>query len=347
EILAQVRLNPRRMVVPAITDLDLDTFDERADSQVNAKCYLTLDADFKWFDDESDFIPTISGGLVAMGREWFNATGGFDEEMHGWGGENLDQSLRAWLCGGDIVRAKTSRVAHMWRTGKDRRTATHYVIKARGTNNRGRVVAAWFGPFREVSRSSVKEDQVLNYNGFKKRLHCLPFSYFLYRFRKLYIEGGVIAREYFRLQEVASGLCLGRRTLGNCTQGGKLFLQRGNVDRDTGSCCSGIRLHGTNDCFDYFDQSGPHPYSCDVMGRNMNQQYRLLEDGRLQKGDGDCVVSRSGGAGTLELKKCDALSGNEGAFRIIERQEPREYELYREELAKYQWDKVFPDLPDN
>lgn len=83
------------------------------------------------------------------------------------------------------------------------------------------------------------------------------------------------------------------------------------------------------------------------MGRNMNQQYRLLEDGRLQKGDGDCVVSRSGGAGTLELKKCDALSGNEGAFRIIERQEPREYELYREELAKYQWDKVFPDLPDN
>lgn len=34
-----------------------------------------------------------------------------------------DQSLRAWLCGGDIVRAKSSRVAHMWRTG-DRRTAT-------------------------------------------------------------------------------------------------------------------------------------------------------------------------------------------------------------------------------
>eukprot|EP00439_Symbiodinium_sp_Y106_P022550 s2060_g2.t2 len=208
EILAQVRLNPRRMVVPAITDLDLDTFDERADSQVNAKCYLTLDADFKWFDDESDFIPTISGGLVAMGREWFNATGGFDEEMHGWGGENLDQSLRAWLCGGDIVRAKTSRVAHMWRTGKDRRTATHYVIKAKGTNNRGRVVAAWFGPFREVSRSSVKEDQVQNYNGFKKRLHCLPFSYFLYRFRKLYIEGGVIAREYFRLQEAGPHPCI-------------------------------------------------------------------------------------------------------------------------------------------
>ena len=24
-----------------------------------------------------------------MGRSWFNLTGGFDEGMHGWGGENL------------------------------------------------------------------------------------------------------------------------------------------------------------------------------------------------------------------------------------------------------------------
>ena len=37
-----------------------------------------------------------------------------------------DQSLRAWLCGGDIVRAKTSRIAHMWRTG-DRRTEAGFV----------------------------------------------------------------------------------------------------------------------------------------------------------------------------------------------------------------------------
>ena len=33
--------------------------------------------------------PGPGGGLVAMGRAWFNLTGGFDEGMHGWGGENL------------------------------------------------------------------------------------------------------------------------------------------------------------------------------------------------------------------------------------------------------------------
>jgi hypothetical protein len=34
--------NPRRMVVPAITDIDMDTFDERKDSSVNAKCYPVI-----------------------------------------------------------------------------------------------------------------------------------------------------------------------------------------------------------------------------------------------------------------------------------------------------------------
>ena len=57
-----------------------------------------------------DFLvsPTVCGPIFPVGNRLFqNAE---------------DQSLRAWLCGGDIVRAKSSRIAHMWRTG-DRRTA--------------------------------------------------------------------------------------------------------------------------------------------------------------------------------------------------------------------------------
>ncbi|CAK8995977.1 unnamed protein product [Durusdinium trenchii] len=344
EILEQVRINPRRMVVPAITDLDMDIFDERKDSQVNAKCYLTFDADFKWFDDESDFIPTISGGLVAMGRSWFNLTGGFDEGMHGWGGENLDQSLRAWLCGGDIVRAKSSRVAHMWRTG-DRRTATHYRIKAKATNNRGRVIAAWFGPFKEVARSSgVDEALVQNYASFKERLHCRPFSYFIYRFRKLYLEGGVVAKESFRLQEASSGKCLqASKHLGTCSSMQRLVL--GNVDRQTDKCCSGFRVHRTNNCFDFFDKNGIHLYACDVMGRNLNQQYYLREDGRLQKGESDCIATSGGDL--LILKPCTKLAPGEGVFHKIDQEETKEYQVYRRELAKDQWDKKFPYLPDN
>ena len=46
--------------------------------------------------------------------------------MHGWGGENLDQSLRIWRCGGEIARAPTSYAAH--------RGAVATSARARGTS---------------------------------------------------------------------------------------------------------------------------------------------------------------------------------------------------------------------
>ena len=57
-----------------------------------SKCYLTFDAEFKWTNDATAFVPVMSGGLLAMSRRWWAETGGYDAEMHGWGGENLDQS---------------------------------------------------------------------------------------------------------------------------------------------------------------------------------------------------------------------------------------------------------------
>lgn len=88
----------------------------------------------------------MSGGLLAMSKYWWNLTGGYDGGMRGWGGENLDQSLRSWLCGGEIVRAMSSRVAHMWRTD-DTRTRAHYRSVGSVQTNKLRVVAAWYGDF--------------------------------------------------------------------------------------------------------------------------------------------------------------------------------------------------------
>lgn len=357
EIIRKVADNPRRMVVPAITDLDLDIFDEKANSAVNAKCYLTFDADFKWFDDESDYIPTISGGLIAMHREWFNLTGGFDNEMHGWGGENLDQSLRAWLCGGEIMRAKSSRIAHMWRGG-DSRTASHYIIKARHTNNRGRVVAAWYDAFLPFFRgTAVPKEEVKNYDVVKQTLACKPFSYFLYRFRKMYIEGGVIPQRIFNLREKKSELCL--TATGGATSGDHCDAQKntqkfqlGNVDRDKGGgkCCSGIRLVDSNDCMDYFDGRGSHFYSCDVSGNNMNQHYHFREDGRIVKGidhPNTCLYLDHSPRQPLKKKNCDDLQPGEGVWEQIHSFEPLVFQTYKAEVAHHRYAEQFPSLPDN
>ena len=92
-----------------------------------------------------------------MSRRWWRETGGYDEQMRGWGGENLDQSLRSWLCGGEIVAVADSSVAHMWRTQSDPRTATRYRHVGNYNVNRARAVYAWYGEFAE--RPSMKDTQ--------------------------------------------------------------------------------------------------------------------------------------------------------------------------------------------
>lgn len=113
-----------------------------------AKCYLTFDADFKWFNSDNDDIPILSGGLLALSKYWWEQTGGYDEVMRGWGGENLDQSLRSWLCGGEIVSLPKAFVAHMWRVGHDSRTAAQYRVPPGATAiNRYRAAKAWMEPY--------------------------------------------------------------------------------------------------------------------------------------------------------------------------------------------------------
>jgi len=360
EILEKVSANPRAMVVPAITDIDLDTFDERANTQVNAKCYLSLQADFKWFDDESDYIPTISGGLVAVGREWFNMTGGFDEDMRGWGIENLDQSLRSWLCGGEILRAKSSRVAHMWRTGDQRtgqgRTGAH--APGRGGSNRDRFVSAWFGPFHQLAGVFPLDSSKLEtYNKVKRELQCKPLSYFMYRFRRIYVEGGILGHTSFVIRERSTGLAVttgGLRDCGNGRVDCQRF-QRANLDKHTKKCCSGIRIADSVNCLDYWNDQRRMltVYSCDVTGLNGNQQWRFRGDGRIQHGefgDFDCLYvekAKENRHAQLRMKKCSKLAAHEGIFEEHEHKEPVATRIYQGELKKYHWDKQFPSLPDD
>ena len=104
-IMSRIAGNYKRIVVPSITHLDHTTWTEVGRPPGIAKCYLSFDVDFLWLHSEDDFVPIMSGGLLAMSRRWWVETGGYDASMIGWGGENIDQSLRAWLCGGEIVQA--------------------------------------------------------------------------------------------------------------------------------------------------------------------------------------------------------------------------------------------------
>eukprot|EP00928_Gymnodinium_smaydae_P014913 TRINITY_DN15474_c0_g1_i1.p1 TRINITY_DN15474_c0_g1~~TRINITY_DN15474_c0_g1_i1.p1 ORF type:complete len:669 (-),score=116.17 TRINITY_DN15474_c0_g1_i1:65-2071(-) len=344
--------NYRRVVVPQITSLDIDTWTQHRGSSGMSKCYLTWDCDFKWFDSDDPYIAVISGGLLGMSRQWFKETGGYDEQMMGWGGENLDQSLRTWLCGGEIMNAADSQVAHMWRVASDKRTVSRYQHVGDSGRNRARAVYAWYGEFAEKLnhfRSFVREDvngepwygNISNILDVKKRLGCRPFPWFLRRFRHIYEDAGLIPKEVFMLRDASTGKCLrylgdegtagngwGAAKLSKCDPSkGSNFWHVANPNR-RGTCCAGLRAWNTDQCIVEFGKNQVTTSVCDVSGRNLGQAYKLSSSGQLRIHD-TCLDVQDA---KLVSQPC---SSTRTRWEKMAAQEPLETTLYHQARTEH------------
>lgn len=102
-------------------------------------------------------MPALSGGLFAVTRDWWVRGGTYDPEMTEWGGENIEQSLRTWRCGGVIKGLPCSRVGHMFR--KTRPYVFHN--NAYLTNNK-RLFAVWLDEGSKFAKL-VKENNPREY----------------------------------------------------------------------------------------------------------------------------------------------------------------------------------------
>lgn len=367
--LERMKANYKRVVVPRITDLNIDTWKERSmpGAAGFSSCYMTWDVDFKWFDATDEFVPVLSGGLLGISRRWFNETGGYDERMAGWGGENIDQSLRTWLCGGEIVAALDARVPHMWRTPADPRTQSKRAASPYDAiRNKMRAGFAWMGNFSAKLLQFPQIQQLWDYrpNGVpwhgdleniltvRSNLGCRPFEWFLYRFRNLYVAGGLLPPETFLIRNTKTKRCLEFDGLAGVSQkgtGGVILAkckpshdrQRwhlGNVDISKGgACCSGLRAWNTDQCLVAgSDKLATHV--CDVSGQKseFSQLWSLSEKGLLQFRGG---MSSEGCAHPskkyLKLTDCKTAEREGGKWEAVDAVVPLETKLYQAALRDH------------
>lgn len=314
----------RTTVVPLITSLNPNTWQVTRDSE-GTSCWLTFDAEFPWLGKPGRDVPIMSGGLLAMSRRWFIETEGYDKEMLYWGGENLDQSLRIWLCGGRIEAAPKAVVGHMFRDSKNPNTTRKVnTPNTEVLRNKARAITAWYDEFTEKALSfpefsefrtgKRKLGDMSMYSRLKEKLQCRPFSEFIHRFSYVYIDGGYIPSQIFQLREESTGFCLERLpndkaphgiALMPCAGGGdgateekggveELQLWHGairNRELEGAPCCGGLMNWDFLSCLDAGAMTANlQAVDCDVTGHAPSQSVRV-EGGQLlwQNGKG-CVA---------------------------------------------------------
>uniref|UniRef100_A0A0G4I9Y1 Glycosyltransferase 2-like domain-containing protein n=1 Tax=Chromera velia CCMP2878 TaxID=1169474 RepID=A0A0G4I9Y1_9ALVE len=209
-LIRHINTNYKRVVVPLIPVLDGQTW-EVNNNAVGIKMMFDWSLAFNWFDDGNDLVPCMSGGLLAMSKRWWTESGRLDDGMLEWGGENIEQSVRVWRCGGEIFVARDSRVGHVFRPKFPYKLDNNKVLQ-----NKVRAVEVWFDDAKEKFYNAVPSAKNLVKNigdttereDLKRNLQCKPFSWYMTKFHDVFVDRGLIPVRSFFIRHRATGKCV-------------------------------------------------------------------------------------------------------------------------------------------
>lgn len=153
-----------------------------------------------------------------------------------WGGENIEQSLRCWMCGGEIVVERTSQVGHIFFRPQPPNKVKPFTVP----RNKARAAYVWLDNYYKVFADRLPETKTLDlgdnllerllfrYNylsdagssmdgvvGERPRRKCHNFNWWLRRFQSVFETQGLIVAKQHHLRHSLSGMCLESEPKGN------------------------------------------------------------------------------------------------------------------------------------
>lgn len=277
--------------------------------------------------------PAMAGGLFAINRDFFYQSGSYDRDMDIWGGENIEMSLRIWMCGGSVEIHPCSHVGHVFR-----KNSPYTFPRAGGVggvlyHNLARVAALWLDEWGEFYFRNNREAALLRDKldlghrvRVRKRMKCNSFQWYL---ENVWPENFFPAESglFGQISNVAVGMCLqrpaatargppaGPATMTSCsttwyTPQLFVFTKDGFIMTDESLCLdviesmvnASVRLHG---CSQMSRQKWHfHPASQQI--KHINTKLCLATPtGNVAAGD------------SLIVSECDSAAANR-RWRIIE-----------------------------
>ena len=195
-ILAEIVTDRTRVLVPVIDDIDDDTFAyEETWTDIN-RGGLDWKMMHAWIHPDPPVqgsnsanavpTPTMIGCAFAIDREFFFASGAYDNQMMIWGGENVEMSVRIWRCGGSLLRSPCSHVGHIYRKNTPHTVPGGYQAKMDILNiNTARFAEVWLDDFKNFyyymnpSSKNVHIGDISQRQQIKTDLQCHSFEWFL------------------------------------------------------------------------------------------------------------------------------------------------------------------------
>uniref|UniRef100_A0A182T1B6 Ricin B lectin domain-containing protein n=1 Tax=Anopheles maculatus TaxID=74869 RepID=A0A182T1B6_9DIPT len=128
--------------------------------------------------------PAMAGGLFTIARKFFDRIGWYDEGFDIYGIENIELSMKSWMCGGKMVTVPCSRVGHIQKAGHPYLSKQPKdVVRA----NSIRLAEVWMDEYKHIifdiygipKYSEQEFGSVAARKAIRQSANCQPFRYYL------------------------------------------------------------------------------------------------------------------------------------------------------------------------